>query len=289
MERLRAAFLHLRIPFSVFLMPVYWFALSNTDEVNVARALLVFGILHVLVYPASNGYNSFHDRDEGSIGGLEKPPPIDRTLYYLVLLFDLLAVGLSSFVSFYFAGMVLLYLLVSKAYSHPSIRLKKSPFWSTAVIALFQGAFTYWMVRSHVGSDIIPMLAYEREEAFMLILASLFLMGIYPITQVYQHEEDRKNGDITLSILLGKRGTLLFSLLVLGAASFGLLFLYGRTGRWEAFMLFLAATLFAGTWLLFWLYEVHRDPSRADFRRTMLTNGILSLSLSIAFMGISSF
>lgn len=286
MERVRAAFLHLRIPFSVFLMPVYWFAISNIDEVNTARALLVFAVLHLLVYPASNGYNSFHDRDEGSIGGLEHPPPVDRTLYYLVFLFDLLAVGAALFVSVPFAGMVLAYLLVSKAYSHPRTRLKKGPFSSTAVIALFQGGFTYWMVRSQVGSDMGLMLAYDGKEALMVVLACLFLMGIYPITQVYQHEEDRRNGDRTLSRLLGKRGTLLFSLLVLGSASAGLLFLYGQAGRWEAFWLFLGATALAGGWLLFWLYQVFRDPAQADFRHTMRTNAVLSLSLSFAFIAV---
>ena len=287
MERLRAAFLHLRVPFSIFLMPVFWFAVSNTEQLNVLRACVVFCILHLLVYPASNGYNSFHDRDEGSIGGLKHPPAVDLTLYYLVLVFDFLAVGLAVFVSLPFAGMVLIYLLVSKAYSHPKLRLKKGPFRSTAVIALFQGGFTYWMVRSHVGNQIDLMLGRAQEEGFMLVLACLFLMGIYPITQVYQHEEDRKNGDHTLSMLLGKRGTLLFSLLVLGAASIGLLFLYAQAGRWDAFMVFAGATLLAGGWLLSWLYRVHRDPSLADFKHTMRTNAVLSLSLSAAFIGVS--
>ena len=289
MERLRSAFLHLRIPFSVFLMPVYWFALSNAPLINVPRALLVFVVLHLFVYPASNGYNSYCDRDEGSIGGLEEPPPVDRTLYYLALLFDLFAVGVSLFLSLRFAAMVLIYLLVSKAYSHPMIRLKKSPILSTAVIALFQGGFTYGMVRAHVGQEMQPLMAYLEGEWVMLLLACLFLTGIYPITQIYQHEEDRKHGDRTLSILLGKKGTLLFSLLTLGGASLLLLLLYGDAGRWTAFWIFLSATLLAGAWLSRWLYKVVRDPSMADFRHTMWTNAILSLSLSLAFIGVLLF
>jgi 4-hydroxybenzoate polyprenyltransferase len=289
MERLRSAFLHLRIPFSVFLMPVYWFALSNATFPNAPRALLVFAVLHLFVYPASNGYNSYFDRDEGSIGGLEEPPPVDRTLYYLVLLFDLLALGISLFVSLRFAAMVLIYLLVSKAYSHPVIRLKKDPLWSTLVIALFQGGFTYGMVRAHVGEEMLPLRAYLEGEGVMFLLASLFLLGIYPITQIYQHEEDRRHGDRTLSMLLGKKGTLLFSLLTLGGASLLLLLLYVDAGRWTAFWIFLFATLLAGAWLSRWLYKLVRDPSMADFRHTMWTNAILSLGLSFAFIGILFF
>jgi len=42
----------LRIPFSFFLMPIYWFALSQVNNINRYDAMLVFIILHGLVYPA---------------------------------------------------------------------------------------------------------------------------------------------------------------------------------------------------------------------------------------------
>ncbi len=54
-------------------MPVYWFALSQVNKINWYDAILIFIILHVFVYPASNGYNSFMDRDTGSIGGIKHP------------------------------------------------------------------------------------------------------------------------------------------------------------------------------------------------------------------------
>ncbi|UOQ78239.1 hypothetical protein MUN84_06535 [Hymenobacter sp. 5516J-16] len=64
----------LRIPFSVYLMPVFWFGLSALPPgFSVARAVGVFVVLHLLAYPASNGYNSYYDQDEGSIGGLRQP------------------------------------------------------------------------------------------------------------------------------------------------------------------------------------------------------------------------
>lgn len=61
----------LRIPFSFFLMPLFLFAYSLAETVVHYKALFSFLIIHFLVYPASNGYNSFVDRDEESIGGLE--------------------------------------------------------------------------------------------------------------------------------------------------------------------------------------------------------------------------
>ena len=63
-------------------MPVFWFALSQTALADVPDTILIFCILHLLVYPASNGYNSYMDRDTESIGGLKNPPGVTRKLYY---------------------------------------------------------------------------------------------------------------------------------------------------------------------------------------------------------------
>ena len=38
------------------------------------------------------------------------------------------------------------------------------------------------------------------------ILSSLLLFGSYPMTQIYQHEEDARRGDKTLSLKLGIQG-----------------------------------------------------------------------------------
>ena len=71
----------LRLPFSFFLMPVFWFALGQVVDKDWWRALLIFVILHLLVYPASNGYNSYMDRDTTSIGGLQHPMQPTQQLF----------------------------------------------------------------------------------------------------------------------------------------------------------------------------------------------------------------
>ena len=93
----------LRIPFSFFLMPVFFFALSQVHDVNYTKALLIFLILHFIMYPASNGYNSYMDNDEESIGMLEKPPRPTMQLFYLTAVLDIMAVMLSFFVNPVFA------------------------------------------------------------------------------------------------------------------------------------------------------------------------------------------
>src|SRR5215813_13364654 len=92
----------LRFHFSFFLLPVYLFALSQVPVIDTGRAVLVFLLLHLLVYPSSNGYNSYMDRDEGSIGGVEKPLPPTRQLFWTSVIMDVIAILLSLFVSYWF-------------------------------------------------------------------------------------------------------------------------------------------------------------------------------------------
>lgn len=100
----RSTLLHLRFPFSLFLLPVFLFAVAVSQASFDVNFLLVFVILHFLVYPASNGFNSYFDKDEDSIGGLKKPPKVTQELYVVATIMDLVALGLSFFCRFHLAA-----------------------------------------------------------------------------------------------------------------------------------------------------------------------------------------
>ena len=141
----------LRFVFSFFLMPVYLFAVSQVHDVSWPDALLVFLILHVLVYPSSNGYNSYMDRDTGPIVGVEKPLQPTKQLFYASIIMDTIAIVASLFISLYFAAGILLYILSSRAYSYRGIRLKKYPITGYLIVVLFQGALIFFL--SYHGSS----------------------------------------------------------------------------------------------------------------------------------------
>jgi 4-hydroxybenzoate polyprenyltransferase len=272
----------LRIPFSVYLMPVFWFALSTLEDFAPVRALAVFLILHLLVYPASNGYNSYFDRDEGSIGGLKHPPRVTKSLFWLVVAFDCLAVLAAAWLGTIFALCVLTYLLVSKAYSYDKIRLKQYPLLSTAVVVIFQGAFTYLMVQ--VGLGFSPATILQPGNLVFAGVSSLFLCGSYPLTQIYQHAEDARRGDHTLSLLLGIRGTLLFAAVSLLLATAVLLYAYWQGQQIWNIYLFLGCTGPVVAFFTHWFIKIQRDPRQANFENTMQMNKISSLSISLAFV-----
>ena len=278
-QKLKNALLLLRIPFSVFLMPVYWFALSNTGHIETSTAVWIFVILHLFIYPASNGYNSYYDKDTTSIGGIKNPPAVSSLLYWLVLFFDIVALVLSFlFINITFFFMMLVYLLVSKAYSYDRIRLKKLPLTGTLVVTVFQGAFTYIAVRYGLEGKIDTIdLAYA-------LVSTLFLAGSYPLTQVYQHQEDADRGDITLSIILGIKGTFRFAQTFIAAGSLLLIALYLVEGRFLAIPIFIVLSLPVLVYFNKWKVAVKEDETKADFENTMKMNQISSIALSAVFV-----
>ncbi|MHC2992343.1 UbiA prenyltransferase [Pontibacter sp. HJ8] len=274
----------MRIPFSVYLMPVYWFALSTLSGYSIPKAIAVFVILHLLVYPASNGYNSYHDRDEGSIGGLKQPPKVTRELLYLVVCFDVAAVVLCFFLSPLFAAMVALYLFVSKAYSYKGIRLKKYPILSTAVVTVFQGAFTFAMVQVGAGLELQEVL--QTPQVWYALVSTLFLCGSYPLTQIYQHGEDSRRGDRTLSLLLGISGTFLFAACSLGLGAALLMWLYLVTGQLLNILIFLVCTAPIVLFFTRWVLRSQKNPLEVNFENTMQMNKLSSLCISLAFIAM---
>jgi 1,4-dihydroxy-2-naphthoate octaprenyltransferase len=279
-----SSLLHLRIPFSYFLLPIFLFSLALSPNITSDSLLWTFVIVHFFLYPASNAYNSYFDKDEKSIGILKNPPPVKRGLYYLALLFDLIALVLGLWkISVTFALMLLIYGLVSKAYSHPSTRLKKYAIGSWVITGLFQGLFTFMMCYIGINKFGITQ-AFKSEVLYGGVLTSLMLWANYPLTQVYQHEEDARRGDHTLSIMLGVRGTFYFVAATFGIAAIGFVWYFityfESRLAWEFLALIAPVVLF----FLVWMIRVNHNESLADYKNTMWLNFISATCLNIFFV-----
>lgn len=279
----KSTWLHLRIPFSIFLMPVFLFALSQATQIHWANTIIAFIAIHIFLYPASNGYNSYFDKDKGSIGGLEKPPAVEKELYYVSLVFDFLAILLGLCVSWEFALALFIYGLVSKAYSHPSVRIKKMPLASWFIVGFFQGFFTYVMSSMAVQGASLSMLN-THYTVVPAILAMMLLLGSYPMTQVYQHDEDQNRGDRTLSLLLGIKGTFALTAFAFMVANLGFVFYFLALQKILSLWIFELSLLPVLAFFGLWFWKVLKDEKKADFKNTMLLNKISSICLSVAFI-----
>ena len=269
----------LRFPFSYFLMPVYWFALSFTPHIHWGRAVLVFFLLHGLLYPSSNGYNSYMDRDTGSIGGIASPSQPTRQLFLVTVLMDILGLVLSFLVSPLFAGCFFCYILFSRLYSYRGIRLKRFPIIGYLTVILNQGALTFFMVYHGASQNLTTLVPWQG-----LVIACFLIGGFYPLTQVYQHQQDRADGVTTISMLLGKRQTFLFCTLMYLMA-FSLLFIYYKQQQQLIYFLVLQICFLPViVYFLRWWMAVWKNEEKADFDNMMKMNWLASTCTNLGFI-----
>ena len=269
----------LRFKFSFFLLPVYLFALSFVPTINIARALVMFFVLHLLIYPASNGYNSYMDRDEASIGGIKRPMQPTKQLFFVTVFMDCLASIIALYISTLTFALVLVYIGFSRLYSYRGIRLKQYPIIGYLTVILNQGGTTFFLVYHAVSQGLSTSIPIDG-----LIISSLLIGGFYPITQIYQHKQDALDGVKTISMLLGIRGTFIFCA-VLYSCSFGLLFRHFLLLN-NLMPFFVLQILFVPVivYFLIWFIKVWKDNSNADFEHTMKMNWLASICTNIAFV-----
>ncbi len=278
---LRSTLVHLRLPFSFFLLPIFLFGVHAARAVNPLKAWSAFFIIHFLLYPASHAFNTWYDRDEGAIGGLASPPPVHGSLAWAAWILDVLALAASWFLGWFFFVCMGLYTLGSKLYSWKVTRIKRRPVAGWIGVGLVQGALTFVAV----AQSICTPRSWEDPHLWASVLAAaLFLWGVYPMTQIYQHEEDARHGDLTLSRLVGVRGTFLISGGFLAAAVGLFVTLFVLEAGWGRALLFVGLQTPTLVYFLWWAWAVWKDPSRADFRRTMGLNVLASGLMNVFFL-----
>jgi 1,4-dihydroxy-2-naphthoate octaprenyltransferase len=278
----KSTFKHLRLPFSFFLLPVFLFAISQSTNINWLNAFIAFIILHLLIFPSSNGYNSYQDKDESSIGGLKHPPKVTKKLYYATLLMDVAGVAFSLFISVYFSLLVVIFILASRAYSYRKLRLKKYAIIGFLTVFFFQGAFVYLMTSVAITSfSLAEMLTLNN--IICMTVASLFIGSVYPLTQIYQHEEDKKDGVISISYKLGYIGTFIFSAMLFSLATLLLFYYFSLKHQQIDLVLFILMILPIIYHLTIWFNKVRDNTAHANFENTMTMNIMTSICMNVYF------
>ena len=273
----------LRLPFSFLLMPLFLLALSQSGvNANSFNVIVSFLIIHLLVYPSSNGYNSYIDKDEESIGSLEKPPLPTIQLFYVTLFLDVLALILSVVcIHWKFAMCILLYILASRAYSSKTIRLKKYPYIGFFTVVFFQGAFTYYMCILGITGKLLEL---NQLIIYLLMACSLQIAGAYPLTQIYQHQQDYKEGVITISYRLGYIGTFLFTGFMFVCTNVFYFLYFNAMESLNSFDILQLFFLPIVGYYIYWFVAVIKNKDAANFKHTMRMNLIAAICMNICFL-----
>jgi len=174
--------------------------------------LLGWFVFVVLLNGGTLAINSAFDQDEGDIGYLKQPPKPPRHLFQVSLVMLILSLGLGFLLPPVFAWSNAVCVIMAILYSVPPIRLKARAGWDMLINCLGFGLLTPLAGWGLTGRPLTsPFLA--------LAIGFAFLFGaLYPLTQIYQVEEDRARGDRTLVIKLGEARSLELALLMTIAA-----------------------------------------------------------------------
>jgi 4-hydroxybenzoate polyprenyltransferase len=240
------------------------------DGVRIAPALVGLGLWVVCLNGGTLALNSAFDRDEGDIAYLRRPPPPPRYLagFSLALMAagQILAFELAApFPMLYAACFVL-----SLAYSVPPLRLKAVAGADWLINMWGFGTFTPAAGWAATGVPIDP-----ARGLVLLGFCPLFA-ALYPLTQIYQVDEDVRRGDRTLATALGIGRSLSVAIACAGLA-FAIFALAGaRAGwqggapdlwRWAALLLALGAwAAVLVPWRARWLAWDPADHQRGMYR-----------------------
>ena len=174
---------------------------------HLAEAFRALVIWVVFLNGGTLAINSVFDKDEGDIGYLNTPPPLPRYLLHFSIA---LLVGGQLLASTLPAGFQIAYgicFILSILYSVPPFRFK-------AV------AGVDWVINMWGFGTLTPYAAWAAtgrplDVGYGLILFAFcpLFAGLYPLTQLYQFEEDRRRGDRTLALILGMRMSLVVAIL----------------------------------------------------------------------------
>ncbi len=231
---------------------------------RLGSALLGLGLWVVCLNGGTLALNSAYDRDEGDVAYLKRPPP--PPVYLATFGFCLMLLGLlgALLLPAGYRAAYAVCLGLSVLYSAPPFRLKAVPGADWVINMWGFGTLTPYAGWAATG---VPL---DQAHGLVLLAFCPLFAALYPLTQIYQLEEDRRRGDRTLALMLGVRRSL-WAALAAAAAAFALFALagvragwgQGSTVRWAALA---GSALVWGMLLTAWLLRYRRMNEREHQR-----------------------
>jgi len=270
--------IHMRLHFQLLLAPIFLWGYFLTGATPQGDFWIGFIAFHIFLYSGMTAFNSYYDRDRGPVGGLSKPPPVTRALLPFSIVIQILGAILAAQVNLFFFVIYAIIFLLGVAYSHPKIRLKKRPIVGLVTVGVGQG------VLASLGGWVCgqPDLAgFEFLDWMGILAVTLVTVGFYPITQIYQIEEDGSRGDLTFAAWAGPGKTFIFGITVQFLAAFLLIYLILQLmGVVETI---LVAIFYSGllVYTAYWGKNYRRADVLNNFRRVMMINSATSFGFSV--------
>jgi 4-hydroxybenzoate polyprenyltransferase len=169
--------------------------------------------------------NSAFDRDEGDVAYLRRPPRPPRGLAAGAMILMLAGLALTWTFPAPWPWLYGACVLMSIAYSMPPLRLKAVGGADWLINMVGFGILTPWAGWAITGRPL------SLPDALLLGAFGPLFAAFYPLTQLYQMDEDRARGDQTMVIRLGARRALAVAL-VAAALAFAMIAAAAVLAEW---------------------------------------------------------
>lgn len=247
-------------------------SLATGDWLRFAGALIIWT---VFLNGGTLALNTAHDKDEGDIGYLSNPPPIPRHLSNFGTLILTAGLVLSTMVGWKFMAIYAVCYCMSILYSVPPIRLKSRAGFDVLINSTGYGMLTF--LAGFAASNLpIQLHAWIAGAGYFLLFT-----GFYPLTQLYQNEEDMRHGDITLSGALGRKRVLSLALGAVIAAFTAMAIHVWFAGLGTRTLILLGAFLAWMAVIIPWRLRTERYPEKKGMYRALKAWGLTDLAIAI--------
>jgi lycopene elongase/hydratase (dihydrobisanhydrobacterioruberin-forming) len=236
----------------------------RSDRLGAAGLAILLWV--VCLNGGTLAFNSAFDRDEGDVAYLRRPPVPPRGLATFGLGLMVLGLLLSWLLPLGYRAAFALCVVLSVLYSAPPFRMKSVPGADWLINMWGFGTLTPYAGWAATGLPV------GTTGALVLLAFCPLFAALYPLTQIYQLEEDARRGDRTLALALGAGRSLQISLAA-GMLAFALFILAGIRSEWPRddfwrWLLIAAAAFAWGIVLIPWLAR-QRNMSSAQHQRGM--------------------
>ena len=170
-------------------------------------AVLALVIWVVFLNGGTLAINSVFDKDEGDIGYLNSPPALPRYLLHFSLVLLCGGQALAFLLPSGFRIAYAICFVLSILYSVPPFRFKAVAGVDWVINMWGFGTLTPYAAWAATGRPL------DWGHGLVLLAFCPLFAGLYPLTQLYQFDEDRRRGDRTLALILGMRASLWVAIL----------------------------------------------------------------------------
>ncbi|WP_421775091.1 UbiA family prenyltransferase [Gracilimonas sp.] len=228
MKQILNFFIHLRLHYQFFILSGgYLIAALFVDQVRWNQFGLQFLNVHVLLFGGATAYNSWWDKDEGPIGGLKSPPKMKSWMWPASMIMQYGGLAWAITIGWNYAIIYVVSMFFFWLYSTPLARWKGKPVLSIVAIGISTGTNSFFM--GYLAAGGYPI---TYSEDLITIGVAAIILSLYPVSQIYQTEEDKSRGDRTFAVRYGIQGVKwFFSLMFLLGASMLSVMLYLKNGQ----------------------------------------------------------